>query len=377
MSSPPTGPVSTTPKAPTKAQRRRLSIVRLKRTRAIVQLGFAAFIIVAAVKHQVAKASGAASVDAICPFGAVETLWTWVTTGNFISKIHPSNIVLGVAVLVSVFFAGNAFCGWICPFGAVQDALSWVRRKLHLPTVTVSRRLERVLRWGRFVVLAAVIWGSVATAQLVFAEYDPYVTLFSLHWLFEFSWEALWVALLITVVTLGISLFVERAWCTYACPFGAVFTVLGHLSFLRIRRNADRCTDCTICDRACPMGIQVMETPHQKGISTDCVGCLDCVAECPVPGALEVKAGPTWLGSIGVGREEERVPSRAASSRRARTDAHRQPVDLADRGCLPLHRHDRGLDDRGLVAVERQDRGRRHHVGPGGGQGLDVGWAGG
>ena len=32
-----------------------------------------------------------------------------------VPKTHPSNIVLGLALLVSTIVAGAAFCGWICP----------------------------------------------------------------------------------------------------------------------------------------------------------------------------------------------------------------------------------------------------------------------
>ena len=289
----------------TRFQQRTRRIRNLKRGRHFTQLAIAILVVVAAVRHQVEKDSGAASVDALCPFGAMETLITWVTTGSLITKTHPSNLVLGLAVLVATLLVGNAFCGWICPFGAVQDALTWVRRKLRLPAIRVPRGLDRALRWGRFVVLAVILSFSYVTASLWFADYDPYVALFGLHWLFEPDTPALWIGLSILAVVVVGSVLVERAWCRYLCPLGGVLSVLSRFSLLRIRRAPTTCTDCSLCDKACPVGIEPSKAAPM--VSPDCIGCMDCVTTCPVRGALGVDA-PVLLGTpirIGAGSEVE------------------------------------------------------------------------
>lgn len=289
----------------TRFQKRTRRIRTVKRARHLTQLAVAALVVVAAVRHQVEQNSGAASVDALCPFGAMETLITWLTTGALITKIHPSNLVLGLAVLVATLLVGNAFCGWICPFGAVQDALTWVRGRLHLPALSVPRGLDRVLRWGRFVVLAVILYLSYTTAALWFADYDPYVALFGLHWLFEPDNPTIWVSLSILAVVLAASLLVERAWCRYLCPLGGVLSVLSRFSLIRIRRTPTTCTDCSLCDTACPVGIEPSKAAPM--VSPDCIGCMDCVTTCPVRGALAVDA-PVLLGTpirVGAGSEAE------------------------------------------------------------------------
>lgn len=274
---------STGQRRPTKAMQRLRQMKRTTLVRRLTQIGFAGFILFAAARHQLESTTDAASLDALCPFGAVETLITWVTTGTLIAKVHPSNLILGLAVLVSALLVGNAFCGWICPLGTVQDGLWSLARRLKLPQWRPAPRTDRALRYGRFVVLAVVMGASYVTGRLWFADYDPYFTIFSLHWLFQWS-DALIVGVVITAVVLLASMFVERLWCRYLCPLGAVFAVLGRFSLFKIRRDAGTCTDCTLCDRPCPVGITVSKA--DPTVNADCIGCLDCLTTCPVKGAL-------------------------------------------------------------------------------------------
>ncbi len=290
---------------PTTVRPRRRKVNWTRRSRRLVQLGVAAFIVFAAARHQVGESAGTAtsSLDALCPFGAIETLVTWTTTGNLITKVHPSNLILGLGLLISVILAGNAFCGWICPFGAFQDLLEWVKRKLHLPGITLPARADAVLRYARFLTLGLIVYASASTLKLWFADYDPFRTLFSLHWLFAFNLQTMWPALTILgVITVG-SLLIERFWCRYLCPLGAVFAILSHLSFLRIRREGASCKNCAICEKPCPVGIKVAEA--SRAVNTNCIGCLECVQVCPRKGALTVQLAPVWLDGIkGLGKRE-------------------------------------------------------------------------
>jgi polyferredoxin len=264
--------------------------------RRISQLAFVAFVLVASVRHMLGMEAGFASVDALCPFGGIETLWTWLTTGTFVSKTHPSNLTLGLALVLGTVLAGNAFCGWICPFGAVEDALEWVRRKLRIPSLRIPIWADAILRYGRFVILAVILYYTISSLQLWFAEYDPYRTLFGLHWLFEPNLAEQWPGLVILAVVAGGSLVIERFWCKYLCPVGGVLSVLGHLSLFRIRRAEDRCKGCGLCDTPCPVGVPVATA--DPAVSVNCVGCLACVEVCPKEGALTVQLAPTWLDPL-------------------------------------------------------------------------------
>jgi polyferredoxin len=248
----------------------------------------------AAIVHNLATVDGAtASIDALCPFGGIETLWRWLTSGGqFVPKTHLANLVLALGLISGVLAAGGAFCGWVCPFGAVQDGLTWARARLRLPELRVPARLDQVLRFGRYLVLGLILYQTINTGKLWFAGYDPYRTLFGLEWAFEFNPAEHWVAYLVTGVVLAASFLMERAWCRYLCPLGGLISFLGNFSLLRIRRNGASCKACGVCERPCPVKLNVATV---NAISSNCIGCLACVQACPRHNTLEVQLAPAWL----------------------------------------------------------------------------------
>lgn len=288
----------TTAIAPSRPKKRSKRVDWNGRLRRLSQASFVAFILFVSARHSIAENQGLStgSIDAYCPFGGLETLWRYASEGQFISKAHPSNLIVGLGLLIGVLLAGGAFCGWVCPFGALHDALSWLRKTLRLPEIRVPAGLDRWLRYGRYVTLALILYKTVSTAKMWFAGYDPYRTLFSLEWLFNFNPAEHWPAYLIVVLVAAAGLLIPRAWCRYACPLGGAMSILGHLSLLRIRRSPVSCKGCSICNVACPVGIDVATA--SPAVGTDCIGCLKCIQICPRGGALEVQLGPTWLDRI-------------------------------------------------------------------------------
>jgi polyferredoxin len=270
---------------------------RTQLVRRIVQASFLGFIVFAALRHNLFEEATSASIDALCPFGGVETLWTWITTGAFVPKTHPSNFVLLIGLLLATIASGAAFCGWICPFGTLQDALTWLRERVRIPAIDVPEKLDRWMRYGRYVTLALILYMTISTVKLWFADYDPYRTIFGLGWIFEFNAVEQWPAYTIALAILGASFFIPRFWCKYTCPLGGALSLLSHVSLLRIRRTESTCKGCALCAQPCPVGIAVGKASPL--VSTNCIGCLACVETCPRHGALEVAFMPKhWLNSL-------------------------------------------------------------------------------
>jgi polyferredoxin len=269
--------------------------------RRLVQLAVAAFITYVTIIHVMAgeeAGNSIASPEAYCPFGGLETLYKYITSGgSFVSHTHLSNLVVAIAVLVTALLLRSAFCGWICPLGFIQDMIhnlsAWLQKRFvpvrkFFRTLSQSGQrvwafLDRYLRFLKYGVLVWAVTGAAIYGVMVFRDYDPWSALINIaEWTFT-------PGLIVLGLTLVGSLFVERPWCRYACPLGAVSGLLGKLSPVYLKREADACTSCKLCTKACPMGLQV----HTATIitSVDCISCLECIDECPREGAMEVKAG--------------------------------------------------------------------------------------
>ncbi len=251
--------------------------------RAVTQLAFAAYVLFVAVRHGTSEVE-TGSLHALCPFGAVESLWSLVVGGKYLPKIHSSSVVLSVGLLVGALIVGGAFCGWICPLGALGDLMAWLRRKLRIKEVMVPARLDGILRYGRYVVLAGIMVATVTTATLWFATYDPYYVIFRLGFIFEPNLSTDWPGYLIALGVIGGSLFIPRVWCRYLCPLGGLLSLVQRISPFKVRRDAVVCIDCKRCDRVCPARLDVSTA---RAVTHDCTMCLRCLSDCPAPGALD------------------------------------------------------------------------------------------
>ena len=273
--------------------------------RRLTQLGVFLFILFIAVRHMIIGEEGAiitASWEAYCPMGGLESLYTFVTNGGrFVSHVHLSNLVLLIATLAVALIARNAFCGWLCPLGFIQDMVSrfsvFVQKRVPpvrraVKTLKVrGAGLAMLDRWLRLLKYGVLVWtvaGAAAYGFMVFRDVDPWAGLWNL---LELSFGFGAVVLLIILVA---SLFVERPWCRYACPLGAATGLVSKLSPFYLKREAEACRNCAICTKACPMGLPVHTATTIK--SVDCIGCLECVDECPREGALELKLGVPVFG---------------------------------------------------------------------------------
>ena len=262
--------------------------------RTFVQVFFFVLIALIAVNHSLSEAGRAipilssASTHALCPFGGVVSVYDLLTGGTFVRKTHESSLILMFVVFALAILAGPVFCGWVCPFGSFQEALGKLGKKIFKKRYNtfVPARVDRVLRYLRYVVLAWVVYMTAATGTLVFQDYDPYYALFN-FWTGEVALSGF----LILGLVILLSLFVQRPFCKYACPYGAVLGVFNLFRIFGIRRNAKTCIDCKACDRSCPMNISVSTSGRVR--DHQCITCMKCSSEaaCPVAATVELSVG--------------------------------------------------------------------------------------
>ncbi len=270
------------------------SNIRSIKARTWIQIFFFGLIALISINHTLVENGvgipflSTASLHALCPFGGVVSLYQYLTVGTFVQKIHESSFVLmGLVLFLGVLF-GPVFCGWICPLGTIQEWIGKIGKKIFKQRYNhaIPYRIDRVLRYLRYAVLAWVVYMTAHTGVLVFSNIDPYYSLFN-FW----TGEAAIGGLIILGITLLGSLFVERPWCKYACPYGALLGLTNLIRIFSIRRKESTCIQCKLCTQHCPMNIQVDTSKTVR--NHQCISCLECTSEasCPVPATVDLSLG--------------------------------------------------------------------------------------
>ena len=97
----------------------------------------------------------------------------------------------------------------------------------------------------------------------------------------------------ITMLILLIWVFTrsKRAFCKFACPIGFIYSGFNYFSATRVVIDKEICKaeKCNICWKICPMDIKL----YDRGSTSHCIGCLECVTRCPHKAAQLVR--PSYL----------------------------------------------------------------------------------
>lgn len=228
------------------------------------------------------------SLHAICPFGGVVSIYNYFTDGILIQKIHSSSIILMYAVFFMTLLFGPVFCGWICPFGTFQEFIGKIGKKIFGKKYNhfIPKRFDSILRYLRYLILILVIYNTAISGKLIFQNVDPYYALFNL-----FTSEVAVTAYIVLAITVIASLFVERPFCKYICPYGATLGIFNLFRIFKIKRNQKTCIGCNACNNSCPMNIDVSSS--KTIYNHQCISCLKCTSEnaCPIKDTVTLRIG--------------------------------------------------------------------------------------
>jgi len=235
----------------------------------------------------------------------------WVWAGKTLSPIEPSEsveffrygivnpglIFFAVTILATMIF-GRYVCGWGCHLVAYQDLMLWVLKKFNLrPKAFRSRFLVLVplviaAGWMFLVPTGYRLWLTIQGEP--FPPIEAHFTKISYWSTFA---RLIFGAATILICGFAIIYFMgPKAFCTFACPYGAFFSLADRVAPYRIRVN-DNCEQCGHCTAACTSNVAVSEEVNLYGMVVDpgCMKCLDCVQVCPND-ALSVSAGRLPFG---------------------------------------------------------------------------------
>lgn len=183
---------------------------------------------------------------------------------------------------------GRFFCGWGCHILALQDLCAWLMRKLRMPARGVRSRLLLIVPAAAM--LYMFCWPQITRVASGQPVPVLHVRTDAQGWA-SFQTTQFWRNLpgpavsLLTFAVCGFGIVVvlgSRSFCTYVCPYGAIFRGLDRLSPGRIIAAGD-CADCGRCTAACPSHVIVHAELQRFGtvVNSACVKDLECVSACP------------------------------------------------------------------------------------------------
>ena len=237
--------------------------------------------------HQLNLGRRPVGVDALCPFGGIESAITLIATGSMLERVAWSSFILLAAVLIVALIFRRSFCGHICPLGTLQELASRLGRAIIGKRLTVPAAADRPLRLLKYAVLVVFVTLSVVLGRLAIRPYDPWAAWN--HLIGADLFREFLVGFIVLAVSLAGSLLFDRVFCKYLCPMGAFLAAIRRIGWFRVRRSDATCTHCYACDKACPVNIKVEAASEVR--SLECIDCNLCVNACPVPNTLTL-SGP-------------------------------------------------------------------------------------
>lgn len=215
-------------------------------------------------------------------FAAVGSIVSCIYKGNISWESVKYSVWMLVATVPATVLVGRFFCGFFCSFGAVQDLL-WLgshRLRALFPRKRDLKKADRIFRFAKYAVLfyfIIFVWSGVTAVKTagpwqVFGQYVSFGHWPGLKPLLSVG------GILLLVIFIG-SLFVQRFFCRYFCPMGAIYSLISQASFLKIDKLREGCGKCHLCTSKCTMGMDLTKKDRIAG--GECISCQKCVSWCP------------------------------------------------------------------------------------------------
>jgi polyferredoxin len=194
--------------------------------------------------------------------------------------VNAGLVLFAGAALTTLIF-GRYFCGWACHLVALQDGCRWILLKLGLRPAPLRSRL---LKW---VPIGAFVYMFLLPYVLRWWEGIPQPGVTRFEWTTSAFWQTFpgWGVGIATLLVCGFALvwfLGSKGFCTYACPYGALFGAADAFAPGRIRVS-DACEGCGHCTAVCTSDVRVHQEVREFGMVVDpgCMKCMDCVSACP------------------------------------------------------------------------------------------------
>ncbi len=202
-----------------------------------------------------------------------------------LGQLNAGFVFFALALLATLVF-GRFVCGWGCHLVALQDLCAWLMKRAGVRPRPFRSRLLALAPWA----LALYMFAWPTVARVAFGRGGPFPG-FSNHFVTSSFWATFPgpVFAVLTLATCGFAavyVLGAKGFCTYGCPYGALFGAADRLAPGRIVAS-DACAQCGHCTAACTSNVRVHEDVklYRAIVDPNCMKCTDCVSVCPT-GAL-------------------------------------------------------------------------------------------
>jgi uncharacterized protein with FMN-binding domain len=211
-------------------------------------------------------------------FSEVKNVYKMITSGNFhFIRAIPALSEFIIVMLLTVLM-GRFFCGWFCAFGTYNDWIHLISKHVFKIKFKVNEKVDSVLKYVKYIILLMLLIVTCTLGSNILEGTSPWDA-FAQITDFKTVISTLVIGLILLVlITIG-ALFVERFFCRYLCPLGAVFSIVSKISILKINKPTENCGKCRACTSVCSMGIPLYKKESVKG--GECIECLKCIEICP------------------------------------------------------------------------------------------------
>lgn len=214
----------------------------------------------------------------ILAFSGFKSIYEMIIKGDFnFINAFPSLIEFLTAIIITIVL-GRFFCGWICAFGTYNDLLHLLSKNVFKINFKVDEKVDAVLKYVKYVVLLLliiVVWTLGSKVLETTSPWDAFAQITDFPQVLS---DYTVGVILLLLISIG-AFFVERFFCRYLCPLGAVFNIFSKIGILKIKKPTDKCGDCRLCTNTCSMGLPLYEVESVRG--GDCINCLKCIETCP------------------------------------------------------------------------------------------------
>ena len=199
--------------------------------------------------------------------------------------IINGSLVMFAFMFISSLFLGRLWCGWVCPAAGLQEMAQAVNTK------AVNGRKVDWIKWVIWVPwISIIIWvairaGGYKQVNLLLDMVNGISVAGDAERPIIFAYI---IYYFVIALILGLAVFVSRrGFCHTAC-WMAPFMMIGRWlrnrlpwPALRLKANANACSDCMTCTRNCIMSLDVNAmVKAEKMENPECVLCGMCIDNC-------------------------------------------------------------------------------------------------